>query len=98
MHICLLEEISDRLVPAVESLIRTLDEKSREFRGIVKVGRTHLQDAVPIPLSMEFDVYRSHIEAALGDVLTVRDDLAVLPIGGTAVGTGINVLRGSRNS
>ncbi|MHA1246397.1 MAG: class II fumarate hydratase [Candidatus Thorarchaeota archaeon] len=91
MHICLLEEISDRLVPAVESLIRTLDEKSREFRGIVKIGRTHLQDAVPIPLSMEFDVYRSHIEAALGDVLTVRDDLAVLPIGGTAVGTGINV-------
>ncbi len=90
LHIATLKALNDDLLPATEHLLNTLEQKIREFRGVIKVGRTHLQDAVPIPLSLEFEVYRRHIIAAFGGVQTVRDDLVNLPIGGTAVGTGIN--------
>ncbi len=90
MHLCALEMLSDDLIPGAEHLIHVLEKKIEEFQGIVKVGRTHLQDAVPIPLAMEFRVYHHHVLSALAGIQHVRDDLSVLPIGGTALGTGLN--------
>ncbi len=94
MHVCVLEQLVDYLFPAIEHLLNVLEKKINEFNGIIKVGRTHLMDAVPIPLSLEFEVYRRHIVAAFSDIQIIRDDLAHVPIGGTAVGTGINVPSG----
>ncbi|MHA1908845.1 MAG: class II fumarate hydratase [Candidatus Thorarchaeota archaeon] len=90
MHVAALLSLSKHLMPAVGNLMRMLDEKIKEFEGVVKVGRTHLQDAVPIPLSMEFNVYRSQIIASFNELQNTRDDLILLPIGGTALGTGLN--------
>ncbi|MHA2601641.1 MAG: class II fumarate hydratase [Candidatus Thorarchaeota archaeon SMTZ1-83] len=94
MHIAALELIINELMPSLEKLILGLDEKVTEFREIVKVGRTHLQDAVPIPLSMEFDVYKTQMVNNMADLQAARDELVVVPIGGTALGTGINAPKG----
>lgn len=94
MHVAALTALSNDLLPAVDKLMRTLDDKISEFRGIVKVGRTHLQDAVPIPLSLEFKVYRTQVMSAFEALQDVRSDLVRLPIGGTALGTGINAPEG----
>ncbi len=94
MQVTALEMINVELMPALELLMNSLDVKIREFRGIIKVGRTHLQDAVPIPLSMEFSVYRAQVMASLSQIQEVREDLAVVPLGGTAVGTGLNAPEG----
>ncbi|MCF2136870.1 MAG: class II fumarate hydratase [Candidatus Thorarchaeota archaeon] len=98
MHLAVLVQLSDHLFPATEHLLDVLDQKIREFTGVIKVGRTHLQDAVPIPLSLEFEVYRHHIFAALSDIQTIRDDLAHVPIGGTILGTGLNAAPGFAES
>jgi fumarate hydratase class II len=94
MHIAALELIANELMPSLEKLILSLDEKVTEFGEIVKVGRTHLQDAVPIPLSMEFDVYKTQMVNNMADLQAARDELVVVPIGGTALGTGINAPKG----
>jgi fumarate hydratase class II len=94
MHIAALEALAAEMLPTLEQLIQVLGNMMKKFHGIVKVGRTHVQDAVPILLSTEFDVYRTQMSANLGDLQTVLDDLAVVPIGGTAVGTGINAPEG----
>jgi fumarate hydratase class II len=70
--------------------MRALDEKIKEFEGVIKIGRTHLQDAVPIPLALEFNVYRTQIISSFNELQNTRDDLILLPIGGTALGTGLN--------
>jgi len=80
MHLASVNLIQKNLMPALKFLEKILEQKIKEFKGIVKVGRTHLQDAVPIPLSTEFSVYLKQI----------RDELSFLPIGGTALGTGLN--------
>ncbi|MFW9768550.1 MAG: class II fumarate hydratase [Candidatus Thorarchaeota archaeon] len=91
MHIATLQMFKSHLLPAVLELRKTLHEKIEEFEGIVKVGRTHLQDAVPIPLSTEFSVYLTQIETSiLKDLTTAMEILDMLPIGGTALGTGLN--------
>jgi fumarate hydratase class II len=91
MHISSLSTIRTHLLPAMDRLRTTLGEKIEEFEGIVKVGRTHLQDAVPIPLSTEFSVYKSQIETSLNrDLSSVVETLSILPLGGTALGTGLN--------
>ncbi len=90
MHIVSMELISKNLIPALEQLIEVLNDKIREFTDVIKVGRTHLQDAVPIPLSTEFKVYRVQVENSLKRLNNSLDELYKLPIGGTAVGTGIN--------
>ncbi|MFW9966177.1 MAG: class II fumarate hydratase [Candidatus Thorarchaeota archaeon] len=94
MHLAALELITNELMPSLEKLILSLDEKVTEFGEIVKVGRTHLQDAVPIPLSMEFDVYKTQMVNNMADLQAARDELVIVPIGGTALGTGINTPEG----
>jgi fumarate hydratase class II len=90
MHLSTLHLTKEKLLPSLDKLQNALAAKIEEFAGMIKVGRTHLQDAVPIPLSMEFQVYRQQIEAGVSRLERACDELMVLPLGGTAVGTGIN--------
>ncbi len=90
MHIAAAEEIVRRLIPAVSKLRDTLAKKSEEFKDIIKVGRTHLQDAVPLTLGQEFSAYVHQLDKALERLNKVLPDLYELAIGGTAVGTGLN--------
>ncbi|TFG03335.1 MAG: class II fumarate hydratase [Promethearchaeota archaeon] len=94
MHISTLHLIDQKMLPSLEHLLDVLNQKVREFNNIVKVGRTHLQDAVPIPLSMEFNVYKQQIELSIKRIKEASKELYNLPIGGTAVGTGLNVTSG----
>ena len=89
MHLSALYMIQ-KLFPSLERLIDQLDHKMKEFQDIVKVGRTHLQDAVPIPLSLEFEVYKKQIEINLDRLRNTCNELYLIPIGGTALGTGLN--------
>jgi fumarate hydratase class II len=90
IHVAALESIENGLVPALRKLHRALAAKAKEFDGIVKIGRTHLQDATPVRLGQEFGGYAAQIEWAIRRVEKLRDELEELPLGGTAVGTGIN--------
>ena len=82
--------IDEELVPSLERLQRALEAKSREFWPLVKTGRTHLQDATPIRLGQEFRGYAGQVEESVRRARAAVDELARLPLGGTAVGTGIN--------
>jgi fumarate hydratase class II len=90
MHIAAVEEITHRLVPAVRELRDALAAKSAEFADIVKIGRTHLQDAVPLTLGQEFSGYVAQLDADLERIQLALPGLYELAIGGTAVGTGLN--------
>ncbi|MBM3673306.1 MAG: class II fumarate hydratase, partial [Actinobacteria bacterium] len=90
MHIAAAEEIVHRLVPAVTELRDALAAKSAEFADIVKIGRTHLQDAVPLTLGQEFSGYVAQLDDNLVRLQSVLPGLYELAIGGTAVGTGLN--------
>ncbi|MDE1828195.1 MAG: aspartate ammonia-lyase [Candidatus Micrarchaeota archaeon] len=90
MHISAYLGIKDRLIPSLEGLESALDRKAREFAGLLKVGRTHLQDAVPITLGQEFSGYSYAIEVESDRLRIAMREVEYLPIGGTAVGTGIN--------
>lgn len=79
------------LTPALEHLATALEEKATEFAGVVKSGRTHLMDATPVTLGQEFGGYSTQIELALERLQAALPRLAELPLGGTAVGTGVNV-------
>jgi fumarate hydratase class II len=95
MYIATLNTIRDSLLSPLKHLRRALEAKIEEFNGIVKVGRTHLQDAVPIGLSTEFAVYKKQVETFIAkDLSSVIETLSILPIGGTALGTGINTPEG----
>ena len=82
--------IQDELVPALERLERALEAKSKEFWPVVKTGRTHLQDATPIRLGQEFKGYAGQVEESIRRARGAIDELARVPLGGTAVGTGLN--------
>src|SRR5512143_860364 len=82
--------IEEALIPALVDLQGALAAKSDEFWGIVKTGRTHLQDATPIRLGQEFAGYAGQVEEAVRRAQAARDELLTVPLGGTAVGTGIN--------
>ncbi len=82
--------IQDELVPALERLHRALEAKSKEFWPIVKTGRTHLQDATPIRLGQEFKGYAGQVEESIRRARAAIDELSRVPLGGTAVGTGLN--------
>ena len=90
MHIAIVEMIKGSLIPAVEELRDTLQAKELEFNHIVKVGRTHLQDAVPLTLGQEFSGYVAQLNAGLKHIEQVLPYLYQLALGGTAVGTGLN--------
>ncbi|MBY8985053.1 MAG: class II fumarate hydratase [Candidatus Lokiarchaeota archaeon] len=89
MHISGLHMVQ-KLFPVLERLKEQLTKKIEEFKDIIKVGRTHLQDAVPIPLSLEFEVYRKQIETSIERLRISCEELYYIPIGGTALGTGLN--------
>jgi len=89
LHIAAAKEVWGALVPALEELEAALSAKGREFDGIVKVGRTHLQDATPVRLGQEFGGWARQVELACERVKFAAKGLAELAIGGTAVGTGI---------
>ena len=83
-------ELSGRLVPALSSLQDTLSVKAKELSDVLKIGRTHLQDAVPVTLGQEFSGYATQVGHGIRRVQAVFADLEELPLGGTAVGTGLN--------
>lgn len=90
MNIAAVEMLNHRLIPAVTELRNDLYAKQLEFSHIVKIGRTHLQDAVPLTLGQEFSGYVSQLDANLKRIHMSITDLTELAIGGTAVGTGLN--------
>ena len=94
MHIAAVLGIEDRLLPELERFIETLKRLERENAGIVKSGRTHLQDATPIAFSQEIRGWRGMIEAPLDMLRRALPDLKKLALGGTAVGTGLNAPKG----
>jgi fumarate hydratase class II len=94
MHIACAEEIHHRLLPALRHLHRALDAKARAWAHIVKIGRTHTQDATPITLGQEFSGYAAQVENGIRRVQSTLPDLMQLAQGGTAVGTGLNAPKG----
>lgn len=90
MHIAAVREIQDRLIPALQRLLSALTQKSTEYADVVKSGRTHLQDATPITLGQEFSGYASQVEHGIERLRRSLTSLQELPLGGTAVGTGLN--------
>ncbi|WP_227354940.1 class II fumarate hydratase [Haladaptatus salinisoli] len=90
MHVSALEAVEKDVLPALDTLREALEEKASEFDGVVKTGRTHLQDATPVRLGQEFGGYRTQVEKGLARVDDVRNHLSELALGGTAVGTGLN--------
>jgi len=90
MHVSTLESIQKDLIPSLKYLEKGLSKKARQFDKIVKIGRTHLQDATPIRLGQEFGGYASMISHGIKRLENVKENLSELAIGGTAVGTGIN--------
>jgi fumarate hydratase class II len=93
MHIAAAQEIVHRLVPALEHLLAALDDKARAFSRIVKIGRTHTQDATPLTLGQEFSGYAAQVKSGLHRVKLGLKELYPLAQGGTAVGTGLNSKR-----
>ncbi len=89
MHLSTIKGIKEDLLPAIKKMRDALNDKISEFNGIIKVGRTHLEDAVPIPLSMEFSVYQKQLMEGEKRLQSTFENLLSIPIGGTAVGTGI---------
>ncbi|WP_018406388.1 class II fumarate hydratase [Methylocystis rosea] len=94
IHIAGATTISGRLIPAVERLHISLNAKAVKFANIIKIGRTHLQDATPVTLGQEFSGYAAQAEYAERRIRTTLADLLQLAQGGTAVGTGVNTFKG----
>ena len=90
IHVAALESTHKHLLPALRKLHTALAAKAREFDEVIKIGRTHLMDATPIRLGQEFSGYARQIELGVRRVENTRAALAELPLGGTAVGTGLN--------
>ena len=90
IHVAAAQQINHLLIPAVQKLRDTLDAKAKAFAGIVKIGRTHLQDATPLTLGQEFSGYVAQLDHGLARLQDALKYLYELPLGGTAVGTGLN--------
>jgi len=90
MHIAAVEEIRRRLIPAARTLRETLERKAKEFSAVIKIGRTHLQDAVPMTLGQEISGWVSQLDHCLEHIESAMPHLQELALGGTAVGTGLN--------
>ncbi|KAF7320456.1 Fumarate hydratase [Mycena kentingensis (nom. inval.)] len=94
MHVAAVTEISHTLIPALTELRDALDDKARSFEHIIKIGRTHLQDATPLTLGQEFSGYVQQVSNGIERVKDVLPRLSCLAQGGTAVGTGLNTKKG----
>ena len=94
MHIAIAMETKNKLLPSLELLNKELKKKVSQFKNIVKVGRTHLQDATPLSLGQEFSGYQSQLEDCISRIKNGLNEIYFLAQGGTAVGTGINSKRG----
>tara|TARA_Y100001970_G_scaffold7375_1_gene8459 strand:- start:24342 stop:25730 length:1389 start_codon:yes stop_codon:yes gene_type:complete len=90
MHIAILLDTRDKLLPSLKLLNTEIKKKVRQFRNIIKVGRTHLQDATPLTLGQEFSGYQSQLEDTIIRIKNALKEIIFLAQGGTAVGTGIN--------
>jgi fumarate hydratase, class II len=90
IQLAALVAIKEDLIPALEKLHAALEEKAQELMPVIKTGRTHLQDATPVRLGQEFQGYAGQVERALRRLRHAQEELGDLPLGGTAVGTGIN--------
>jgi fumarate hydratase, class II len=91
IHVAAMTEVTYHLIPSLRHLATALRNKSLQFDGVVKAGRTHLMDATPVTLGQEFGGYATQIENAISRVRSSLPHLSQLPLGGTAVGTGINI-------
>lgn len=94
MHIASYKMIVETTIPGVENLLETLKSKSKAFKDVVKIGRTHLMDATPLTLGQEFSGYASQLEHGLKALKNTLPHLSELALGGTAVGTGLNTPKG----
>ena len=94
MHIAIAIETKNKLLPSLELLNKQLRKKISQFKNIVKVGRTHLQDATPLSLGQEFSGYQSQLEDCIARIKNALNEIYYLAQGGTAVGTGINSKKG----
>ena len=94
LHVAVAIELERTLLPAVEALRAALDAKAEAFAAIIKIGRTHLQDAVPLSLGQEFSGYEAQLDLALETIRASLPQVRQLAIGGTAVGTGLNAPSG----
>lgn len=94
MHIAAYKKIVEVTLPGVEQLRNTLEKKSRAFKDVVKIGRTHLMDATPLTLGQEFSGYVSQLDHGLRALKNTLEHLSELALGGTAVGTGLNTPKG----
>ncbi len=90
MHVAAVKELDDSLLPQLDALARSIEVKSADWKDIVKIGRTHLEDAVPLTVGQEWSGYAHQIRDAMTGVAQARQGLMELAIGGTAVGTGLN--------
>lgn len=94
MHIAVAQEINSCLLPGMVALRDALDKKAKEFENIIKIGRTHTQDAVPLTLGQEFSAYVTQMSFGIDRVKDTLPRLYMLALGGTAVGTGLNTRKG----
>jgi fumarate hydratase class II len=90
VHLAALDDLTNDLLPALEQLAGSLEAKTREFNDVVKAGRTHLMDAVPVTLGQEFGGYAAQVRQGIERVRSTLERVGRIPLGGTAVGTGLN--------
>jgi fumarate hydratase class II len=93
VHLAALDELTNDLLPALGSLAKALEAKAGEFDDVVKSGRTHLMDAVPVTLGQEFGGYAAQVRQGISRLEVTLHRLGQIPLGGTAVGTGLNTHR-----
>jgi len=98
MHVATVLELNRRLFPAIDTLVGTLDRLGHEHRDLVKVGRTHLQDATPITFGQELDAWAAQVRGAIETVQHLEPNLHEIALGGTATGTGLNTPPGYAQS
>jgi fumarate hydratase, class II len=94
MHIAAVTLLDERLIPELDRLARVIETKAGDWKDVVKIGRTHLEDAVPLSVGQEWSGWAAQIRACIADIERSREDLYALALGGTAVGTGLNAPEG----
>ncbi len=94
MHIAAVSLLDDRLIPELDKLAKMIEQKAKSWMDVVKIGRTHLEDAVPLSVGQEWSGWAAQIRACIGEVERSREGLYELALGGTAVGTGLNAPKG----